>query len=112
MYFRVSSALVIFAFTYHHHVAVLAKDLVVYLFEKFMYARTIEDPFSGDWVFVPVSDCLGVEKFLIFGIQVRGIDSKTIDSLLQPTFYGTVVDSFACDGVLPVQVRLLGGVEM
>lgn len=45
-------------------------------------------------------------------VHIYSIDSKTIDSFLQPELHGMLIDGFPRLLVLPVQIRLLGTKQM
>jgi hypothetical protein len=45
----------------------------------------------------------------ILGIKVHHIDSEPIDPLIQPELNSILIDGPPRRGILPIQIRLLGG---
>ena len=93
------------ALSYRHGV-VPGKHLV-HLAQELGHARSVAVLVPSKLPLAP-RVCDWCIHHLALAIHVDGIDSEPVHTALEPEFHGRLVDGLARDGILPIEIRLLG----
>lgn len=97
--------------TLPHGHRIIPLQHLVHLPQKLRHPRPIAIFQPGE---LPLA--LGISNWRIshvpLTVHVNSINAEPVDAAIEPELHGGLVDGLACDGVLPVEIRLLGAEEV